>query len=383
VKLPERYLTVHNVGLLQRQAGVDPAVAELVQAFARLRVDANRAVTFEFESFPRVSVEEGLLRRLARSNPRADERFLRFMAAYGADFKRRGLPIVFHAGHLAGHLSIPGAFLRRLAANPVPFYREIRIPKKHGGERVLHAPEGALRQVQYWILRRLLDHDTPHAAAHAFRRGRSIVTNARLHEGQRVVIRIDLENFFPSVRQASARRVFQRLGYPYSVASLLAALCSLQGGLPQGAPTSPALSNLVNMRLDARFTALGTRLGFRYSRYADDLVFSSTDDRLPALLPFFKEVIVSEGYVVNEKKTRVMRRGAPQVVTGLVTNVHTTLPRARRRELRAMLHRLRTKGAGALEIPGAAAARGGSLAVLRGHLAFARMIERQRGKDDA
>jgi RNA-directed DNA polymerase len=383
VKLPDKYLAVHNIGMLQRQAGVDARVGELVQAHARLAVDAGQAVSFDFEPFAKGTPEAALFRRLSAANPHANARFLRFLAAYGGGFKRRALPVIFDTDHLAKQLSLSPRMLLFINAMPAGFYRELRIPKKDGGERRLLSPREPLRQAQYWVLRRLLDRCSVHDAAHAFVRGRSIVTNARLHQGRAVVVRVDLENFFPSVRKTAIRKVFQRIGYVYSVADALAALCTVDGGLPQGASTSPALSNLAAINLDVRFTALGKRLDFHYSRYADDLIFSSNDERLPALLPFFREVIASEGYVVNQKKTRVMRQGVPQMVTGLVANVKPALPRARRRLLRAMTHRLRTRGAEALTLARDRRQGRELVPVLEGHLAFARMVQQQRGQVDS
>jgi retron-type reverse transcriptase len=380
MKLPDRYVALRNVGLLQRQAGVDPQVAELVKSFARLRLDAGEEVTYEFGEFSASSIEARLYRRLVAVNgENVDLRFLRFMATYGASFTRRGLPVIYSAEHLARHLALAPHDLFRLSAQPSRHYREFRVPKARGGERRLLSPQGTLRRVQGWLLHRMLNRCEPHQAAQAFTRGRSIATNARVHEHRKVVVSLDLEEFFPSVRAGAVRRVFERLGYPYSVASLLAALCTVDGGLPQGAPTSPALSNLVNVRLDRRFAALGARLGFSYTRYADDLVMSSDDERLPALLPFFREVIRSEGYRVNEAKTRVMRSGTAQEVTGLVTNLRAGLKRHHRRLLRAMVHRLRTQGPSTL----VASSRRGSTSgdpvrVLRGHLAFLNMVEPDR-----
>ncbi|HEV8393200.1 MAG TPA: reverse transcriptase family protein [Vicinamibacterales bacterium] len=370
-----RYVALRNLSLLQRQAGVEPAVADLVRAYARLRLDAGEPLTFEFDPFPRASIEGGLYRQLESANSGVDPRFLRFLSSYGATFTRRGLPVILTPAHLAQHLAMPLPDLVRLSATVSRHYREIRIPKAHGGERRLLSPQGTLRRVQTWLLHRMLNRCAPHGAAHAFVRKRSIVSNARPHEGRRVVIRMDLENFFPSVHVADVRRGFERLGYTYGVARLLASLCTVEGGLPQGAPTSPALSNLVSFRLDRRFTALASRLHFSYTRYADDLVMSSDDDRLPALVPFFREVIASEGYRVNEPKTRIMRAGAAHVVTGLVTNVRTTLKRRDRRILRAMAHRLRTCGPEALEVRSKRTPNADPLQVFAGHVAFLAMAD--------
>lgn len=377
--VPDRYLAVHNLGLVQRQAGVDREVAELVQAYGRLRVDAGLPVEFAFTDFAHGTLEARVFNRIRTLNPDSDDRFLRFLAAYGAELERRNLPAIFSAAQLASRLGVSRAYMYRILSQPQRYYRELRIPKRSGGERVLMAPYGRLREMQRWIHRQLLARVPIHAAAHAFVKGRSIVSNARPHVQKHVVIRIDLEDFFPSIRAGVVRKAIQRLGYPYTVAAAIASLCTVDGRLPQGAPTSPALSNLVSLGLDKRFTALGHRLGFTYTRYADDLVFSSDDGRLPSLLPFLRDVITSEGYRVNEEKLRVMRPGNAQAVTGIVVNETVGLSRKRMRLLRAALHRLRTKGPGAVQL--SSEGHGADpVEVLRGHLAFARMVNPARAK---
>jgi retron-type reverse transcriptase len=174
------------------------------------------------------------------------------------------------------------------------------------------------------------------------------------------------------------RKVFQRLGYPYRVAVLLANLCTVDGSLPQGASTSPALSNLVCTRLDRRFSGLAKKMGFHYSRYADDLVFSSNNPRLPSLIPLFREILSEEGFRVNEGKTRIMRKGRRQVVTGLITNQYLNLPREQVRRLRAAIHRLKTGGAASLDLRSRRGRKDNPLQVLQGHLGFLRMVDPKR-----
>jgi retron-type reverse transcriptase len=367
-----------GVGLLQQQAGVDPEVAELVQAYTRLLVDARRPLTFDPPPFAAGSIEERLFARLHRLNPSADERFLRFLAAYGGLLRARELPVMFNIAGLCQSLEMNERELKWMLAHPERGYRTFTIDKRGGGVRQIAAPTDRLRELQRWIARRLLGRIQPHPAAHAYTRGRSIVTNAQAHVGKRVVLRLDLLDFFPSIDAKRVRRIFQSLGYPYSVARALSELCTLNGRLPQGAPTSPALSNLACVTLDRRFAALGERLSFDYSRYADDLVFSSDNDGLPKLIPFFREVIEDERYTLNERKIRVMRQSRRQSVTGVVTNARVSLRRDQVRRLRAAMHRLRTRGARALD---ARRPETRTLDALRGHIAFLHMVDPGRAKN--
>jgi RNA-directed DNA polymerase len=249
-----------------------------------------------------------------------------------------------------------------------PAYTEYQLPKRSGGARRIAAPSPELKEAQRKILRRLLSRLPSHPAAQAFERGRSIVANASPHAGKAVVVKMDLQAFFDSI---SARRVldyFRRLGWSEKASGLLAFLCTWKGSLPQGAPTSPRLSNLLNHRFDARLEGLARKLKATYTRYADDLTFSfAADDRssVHTLLRSVKAVAREEGYRLHQKKKlQIRRRHHCQLVTGLVVNAGVKLPRSRRRWLRAVEHHLATGREASL-----------SPAQLKGWQAFRSMVE--------
>ena len=238
-----------------------------------------------------------------------------------------------------------------------PEYREFTIPKRSGGERKIQAPSDATKQFQRRILYRLLGRLKCHPAAQGFQRGKSIVTNALPHTRSVVLIRMDIKDFFTSTSARRVRDYFIRIGWDKQCADLLATACTLQGGLPQGAPTSPRLSNLLNARLDARLWALADKYGGAYTRYADDVTFSlPADDRgtTHAILRITKLAAADEGYKLHQdRKLQIRRSHERQLVTGLVVNYRThsldsnatppppvRLPRARRRWLRAVRHHL-------------------------------------------
>jgi retron-type reverse transcriptase len=208
------------------------------------------------------------------------------------------------------------------------------------------APDDPLKALQRQILRRLLARLRCHPAATGFQKGESIVTNARRHTGQAVVVRLDLKDFFPATTEARVHAYFRRIGWNRPAARLLTRLCAHRGGLPQGAPTSPRLSNLVNFRLDRRLAAMTRKLGLRYTRYADDITLSfPTDDkkRIRYMIRFVERVAWAEGYRLHRrKKLHIRRRHQQQLVTGLVVNERVHLPRKTRRRLRAVDHHLRT-----------------------------------------
>lgn len=245
-------------------------------------------------------------------------------------------------------------------------YTVFSIPKRNGEPRSICAPKGQLRRVQQKILRHILYKVPVHTAAHGFVPGRSTVTNAAPHVGKKLVLKFDLKNFFPSIHHFRVVGLFHSLGYEFAggqfagadqsrrVAGTLARLCTytddceVSGSafLPQGAPTSPAITNLICRRLDARLWGLARRNNGTYTRYADDLTFSfETDDLLVGRFRWWvDQVCHQEGFAVNQSKFRVIRDSQRQQVTGIVVNHSLHIPRRQRRKLRAILHNCRKHG---------------------------------------
>ena len=237
-------------------------------------------------------------------------------------------------------------------------YRKFRIKKKSGGFRQITSPRNRsfmmLLQSVNEILKAMY---TPTDYAMGFTEKRSVVTNARIHQGQNYVFNIDLKDFFPSVEQA---RIWKRLqlapfNFPISIANVLAGLCSMREVrkdvdgkdvflyvLPQGAPTSPIITNMICDTLDRRLAGLAKRFGLHYSRYADDITFSSMHYVYAKNGEFRKElirIIKSQGFTINEEKTRLQKRGSRQEVTGIVIS-ESKLNVAKKyvREIRSLLY---------------------------------------------
>ena len=279
------------------------------------------------------------------------------------------VPKVETAGELAAWLSVSAgeldwfADLKRLNARlgegngPVSHYR-YRVLRKQGGGipltniRLIEAPQQRLKELQRVILSELLEKIPVHVAAHGFLKNHSIKTFAEPHVGRRVVLRMDLRDFFPSISAPRVQALFRTAGYPEAVASLLAGICTnatprrlwkkLGAGLdplaitdaralyarphlPQGAPTSPALANLCAYRVDCRLSGLAQSAGAVYTRYADDLAFSGDEDFERCVERFsihVAAILLEDGFSVHHRKTRIMRRGVRQYLAGLVANEH-------------------------------------------------------------
>ncbi len=252
-----------------------------------------------------------------------------------------------------------------------PSYREFTIPKRSGGKRRLAAPDSELKALQRKILQRVLSRLRVHPSVTGFEKGYSIVSNAACHVGRAVVVRMDIQDFFPSTEARRVKAYFRKIGWNREAAALLERLCTQRGGLPQGAPTSPRLSNLVNYGMDARLMGLAARHGAIYSRYADDLTFSFSEDRreeIAAVIRATKAILRDCGYTLHHKeKLHIRRRHQRQVVTGLTVNQRVGLPRSVRRWLRAVEHYAATGRTPTL-----------SERALQGWRAYQKMIEKQR-----
>ena len=275
-------------------------------------------------------------------------------------------------------------------------YSRFTIPKRDGTERPIWAPKKKLKAAQRWILHNVVERLPVHGAAQGFMVGRSTLTNAAVHANPKTLLKMDVTDFFPTVTWRRVKGVFRRAGYRDGTSTLLALLCTeaprevvqLDGKtyfvslgprcLPQGAPTSPAITNALCLRLDRRLAGLAAKFGWRYSRYADDMTFSLPADhagkpRLGALLGCVARVVKAEGFAVKDEKTRVHRTGGRQSVTGLVVNGEgpPRAPRKLRRELRAAIHNLKN---------GKPLKEGESVARLTGYAAYVHMSDPKRGK---
>ena len=279
------------------------------------------------------------------------------------------LPVFATIADLAAAMEMSVGQLRFLAfdrkTSTVSHYVRFKIAKKTGGERLISAPLPRMKAAQHWILDRILEKVPMHAAAHGFRRGRSIVTNATPHVGTDVVINLDLQDFFPSISYRRVKGVFQALGYAEAIATIFALICTeattteleLDGRtyfvatsdrhLPQGAPTSPAITNILCRRLDKRLANMAESQGFTYTRYADDLTFSASGDatsQICNILKHTQNIVTHEGLTVHPNKTRVLRKSQQQEVTGIVVNEKLTIDRATLKKFRATLHQIEKDG---------------------------------------
>jgi retron-type reverse transcriptase len=312
--------------------------------------------------------------------------------------QKHGLPVFNNETELAQAIGIPLKELRFLSfsrkVSTVSHYRKFYIPKKSGGKRLISAPMPRLKSVQYWILENIFNKVAIHPAVHGFALQRSIISNAQPHIGKSVVLNIDVKDFFPSIHYKRVKGLLQQLGFSEKISVIIALLCTeavteeviidgqnyfVQKGqrvLPQGAPTSPAITNILCYKLDKRLQGLANKNQCNFTRYADDITFSFDNPQTNAqqLVWRIKKVLTDEGFTVHPDKIRIMRKGAHQEVTGIVVNEKAGIPRKKLRQFRAVLHQLKTKEASALKW-----GNGNLTSAVTGYANFVKMVKPAQG----
>lgn len=237
--------------------------------------------------------------------------------------------------------------LEEILNNVSGHYQEFWMRKRSGGYRMISAPDKDLQAIQSTIYSRILSSVTiVHPAAVGFRCGRSVVDNAAPHLGKRYVLKMDIHDFFGSIRSPRVRQTFKKIGYPENVSKVLGALCCLHRHLPQGAPTSPALSNIVGYEMDRKLAALAAEYGVTYTRYADDLTFSGDVFPKEQIILQVKRIIRDEKFEPNHKKTHFMNQSSRKIITGVsvASGVKLTIPKSKKREIRKNVYFILTKG---------------------------------------
>jgi RNA-directed DNA polymerase len=254
-------------------------------------------------------------------------------------------------------------------------YTSFEIKKKNGGIRKIHAPSEELKGIQRKLVRGLstfmIDKWKKKNISHGFQKNKGIITNANIHRNKWLVWNIDIENFFESIHFGRVRGFFEKnnnFSLSTEIATVIAQISCYDGKLPQGAPSSPIISNLICEILDNRISKIAKKYKLDYTRYADDLTFSTNDKNIRNMqIGFYKEIsneLTKAGFKINEKKNRLQLRDSRQVVTGLVVNKKINVNRIFYKQTRAMANQLYKQGS--FEINGEPA----TLNQLEGRFAF-------------
>ena len=253
------------------------------------------------------------------------------------------VPVIYNTSHLAGLVGYRKSYLKKAALFTSYFYRDFEILKKNGKKRKISEPLPSLKEIQLWILENILYKVKVSKYAKAYIPKVNIKQNLRFHIKKPLILAIDIENFFPSIKQIYVEEIFQSLGYSSMISNLLAKLCCRDGSLPQGAPTSPYLSNIYLKPLDDAVSKYCKEKNIRYTRYADDLTFSGkfNDKELFEFLLIETQKLKLQ---INNEKTKVMTPNTRQTVTGIVVNEKPQVSFKKRNELRQIIYYIKKFG---------------------------------------
>lgn len=278
-----------------------------------------------------------ILRRVMQEKGYEDDYIFRCLS-YAEGLLERDLPVIFDKLHIGQILKMQGV--------KSDYYSSFYIVGKSGKRRTICAPSRRMKERQRWILEHILEKIQISENCEGFAKGHSIVTNAKKHVGQEYILTVDIQDFFTSITQKQVQEVFMEAGYTEEVSECLAELCCCEGRLPQGAPTSPCIANIVCREMDKELAELAAEKKIIYTRYADDMIFSADTDT-SAYLAEITEIIHSHGFLLNDKKTRI-QSGPYKLVTGLVVGKDTIrVPKGFKRKLRQEIYYCRKFGVSA------------------------------------
>jgi RNA-directed DNA polymerase len=256
-----------------------------------------------------------------------EQEYINLCVEYANNLAEHNMPIIFDITHLCGLMGISSVDFYKIYSCIRFEYNTIQIPKRDGTKRNLDVPCENLKFIQRWILDNILYNCNCSTHATGFIPNRSIIDNAQLHVAQECVIGLDMKDFFPTIHFGRVLGMFKTLGYNSYLSHLLANICTYEGVLPQGAPTSPYISNIICARLDYRLSKLCDNADAKFTRYADDITVSGNRG-IERLLPIIKKIVEEEGFQLNQKKERVLYSYHSQRVTGITVNTKLSPPKS-------------------------------------------------------
>src|SRR5690625_28519 len=279
----------------------------------------------------------------AKYNGKSQE-YVDVCLTYAKRLFEQNIPIIYDQYHLSLLVGYKLEYLIKVSNSSKHFYRSFQVPKHGNNEfRLISEPLPNLKDIQKWILNSILNQLEPSPYSKAFRKGYSIKDNAKFHKGQKKVLTMDIKNYFGSIKYSNVYSFFRELSYTKSVAVMLSNICTLNDALPQGSPTSPMLANLITRNLDKRIAKYAIKNKIRYTRYADDITMSGDFD-VGTVIRVVKSISKSEGFKINDGKTRVRTQNQQQEVTGIVVNEKLQAPRKYRRDLRQNIYYIEKHG---------------------------------------
>lgn len=253
------------------------------------------------------------------------------------------IPVIYNTTHLSKLVGVRKTYIKRASIYTKSYYRNFEIAKRNGKPRLISEPLPNLKLIHNYILDEILNNVSISSFAKAYKPKSPIKENIRYHVNQQIVLAIDIKDFFPSINKDMVEKVFLNLGYSELLSDLFSKLCTLNNSLPQGAPTSPYLSNIVLKSFDKKVADYCLERNIRYTRYADDITLSGDFDTKEAI-KYITQNIELIGLEINKNKTKIMTRNKQQLVTGIVVNEKMQVPRKERNSIRQNVFYLKKFG---------------------------------------
>lgn len=262
---------------------------------------------------------------------------------YSKKIFEANLPIIYNTSHFSKLVGVRKTYIKRAAIYTKSYYRNFEIAKKNGNPRLISEPLPNLKSIQDFILKEILSNVKVSAFAKAYKKKSSIIENTRYHINQSIVLSLDIEDFFGSIKREKIEKIFLMLGYSELLSDLFSKLCTLNDSLPQGAPTSPFLSNIIMKEFDSKIADYCLENKIRYTRYADDITLSGNFNVKEAEKLVTSELLKLD-LKLNTDKTKIMTPNMRQIVTGIVVNQKNQVPRNERMILRQSMYYIKKFG---------------------------------------
>ena len=253
--------------------------------------------------------------------------------SYAEPIMKKGFPVIYNTSHLSSLVGYNKIFIKRAVNHTTYFYRKFEISKKNGTKRVLLEPLPSLKEIQSWILEEILYNHKVSRYAKGYIPNRSIKDHVRYHTKKEKVLTLDIKKFFDNVSFKLVENIFVKIGYSELISNLLTKLCFLDGKLPQGAPTSPYISNIILLEFDEKISKYCSDNNLKFTRYADDLAFSGKIKKTE-LVNLVRAELKKLGLKLNNDKIKLMKQNQPQIISGIIVNEKTQIPKRIRNQIR-------------------------------------------------
>jgi len=258
---------------------------------------------------------------------------LRKCLNYAKPIISKGFPVIYNTSHLSSLVGYNKNYIKRAVLHTKYFYREFTITKKNGEPRFLLEPLPSLKEIQYWILNNILNNHKISRYAKGYVHKRSIKDHVKYHTNEAKVLTLDIKKFFDNILFEQTENIFKNIGYSDIISNLLTKLCYLDKKLPQGAPTSPSISNIILFEFDNTISKYCAENKLKYTRYADDLAFSGDINKVE-LIRLVKLELKKIGLKLNNDKTKLMKQNQPQIISGIIVNKKVQIPKSKRNKIR-------------------------------------------------